>query len=986
MRTNRTKRGKPSFAAGARISVMAFALTVLLPSADVSAMAAKARPAENVIIECDTFSYEITAKGQNVRFVDKASGNDYLKSGDSYCAYAKKDGKTFYPSAVSMREGLLTIQFAHTDLSAAVKVLSQEGRVVYEVQAVSGEPESLTFLNVPLSLVAMPWEPFAACALKLNLFTHVHQLPALQTELWATCYKKFGLNGAKAAFIGVPQNRILPVIRDVLTKAAPEIPFSDQGGAWALTAKEGYGSYLMNFGTLTEQTVDQWIADCRRVGFNQIDNHGGSQNFFLFGSFEMDKKRFPEEWQSFKKIVDKLHAAGISSILHTYACYIAPSSRYVTPVPHPELDTIATYTLAEPLSEDAKEIVVRESTAGVSLDVGYRVTNNRTLRIGDEIIRYNGVTTKAPFTFTGCQRGYHGTRVAAHAAGARAGLLTTFWSGLYVPKPDSPLFDEIAKNTADVINECGFDGLYLDAIEGIRDMWGEENYWYYGDRFVFEIARHLKKPVGMEYAGMMHGWWFYRSRYQAWDSATRGYKRFIDIHIAAMKANSEYQHGHWNGNLPLIEKYAPMESYPLFLPLQFGWWGLRTWDGPKTEPTYSDDIEYLCCKMIGNNAGLSLNCLIDETALQAHPVYRDFLAMIKQYEELRHQNYFSNDVRAKLRQVGKEFTLFREADGRWNFKPVSYQKHKVCGLQHPSASWTIDNEHAAQPLKLRLEALVSVARDPSPVVLLDAENTGEFRVREAADGVTAALKPAGLVVPATGEAAVEFTGHSTGAAVREGAYVSLGKTFDPPLNLGNKLAVGVWVHGGGSGALLNVRLLTRLPNWRMSNHYVLLDFKGWKYVELVESESTRSSDYLWPNSSVGYYVYSHYTGRATYDKITSVEFWFNNLPPNQTVSCKLGPVKALDIVTEKITNPSVTLNGATLTFPVTMESGMYLELKQQGACKLHDKDGKTVCDVVPKGDVPLLKNGPNEVTFQCEKPDQADARVQITLFAEGNPL
>jgi hypothetical protein len=69
-----------------------------------------------------------------------------------------------------------------------------------------------------------------------------------------------------------------------------------------------------------------------------------------------------------------------------------------------------------------------------------------------------------------------------------------------------------------------------------------------------------------------------------------------------------------------------------------------------------------------------------------------------------------------------------------------------------------------------------------------------------------------------------------------------------------------------------------------------------------------------------------------------------------------------------------------------MESGMYLELKQQGACKLHDKDGKTVCDVVPKGDVPLLKNGPNEVTFQCEKPDQADARVQITLFAEGNPL
>ena len=85
-------------------------------------------------------------------------------------------------------------------------------------------------------------------------------------------------------------------------------------------------------------------------------------------------------------------------------------------------------------------------------------------------------------------------------------------------------------------------------------------------------------------------------------------------------------------------------------------------------------------------------------------------------------------------------------------------------------------------------------------------------------------------------------------------------------------------------------------------------------------------------------------------------------------------------------NPAITLNGSKLTFPVTMESGMYLELKSKGTCKLYDKDGKIVCDVVQKGDVPFLKSGRNEVSFQCENPGQEDVRAQVTLIGEGKPL
>lgn len=951
-------------------------VALLLIGTQGTLAAAETKTQGALTIECDTFSYGIDALGKNLHFTDKASGKDYYNratgSDWQYCAFVKKDSKTFPVTSAAMKDDLLELIFSGANISASLRVMNQKDRVVIEVQKVAGDPDSLTFLNIPLTLEARPYEPFAACALSLNLFTHVHQLPALQTELWATCYKRFGYTGGRVAIIGVPQKSIIPVIQKVMTAAAPEIPFGDQGGAWALEAKEGRGSYLMNFENLTEQTVDQWITDCQRIGFNQIDNHGGSSSFFLFGSMELNKTRFPEGWKSFKKIVDKLHQAGISSILHTYACYIGTQSKYVTPIPHPGLDTVACFTLARPLSLEAKEIVVNESTA-------HAMGRDVTLRIGDEIILFEGVTQAPPFTFTGCTRGHHKTVASTHAAGAKASILKTFWGGLYVPNPDSPLFDEIAKNTADVVNACGFDGIYFDAIEGIQYMWGKENYWYYGGRFVFEVAKHLKKPVGMEYAGMMHSWWHYRSRYQAWDAAARGYKRFLDIHIASMNAGEEYQHGAWRGHRPDIEKFAPMDGCALYLPFQFGWWRFRVWGGAQSEPCFSDDIEYLCCKMIGHDAGLSLNSGISESALNQNPVFRDYVGMIKQYEELRHANYFGEPVRKQLRQVGKDFTLFREPGGKWNFRPVTYNKHKVCGLQHASAQWDVENAYAAQPVKLRIEALLSagLVNSPEPFLLLDPAKAGEINVVQKAQGVTCSTQPASVSVPATGEPALEVTALSTGTVPIEGAWATIRQKFSSPTNLWGREAIGVWIHGDGNNELLNFKVAG-------THHYVSIDFTGWKYHELVEAESTRSSDYIWPDGS----VYTYYTdwGHTSYKNVQMFELWLNNLPANQRVNVQIGPVKALDITTQALKNPAVCVNAAKITFPVDLSTGMYLEMKSAADCKLYNKDGKVVQEVVPQGTIPLLRHGTNNVMFTCESLNAGATRVQVTVIGEGMPL
>jgi len=529
------------------------------------------------------------------------------------------------------------------------------------------------------------------------------------------------------------------------------------------------------------------------------------------------------------------------------------------------------------------------------------------------------------------------------------------------------------------VNECGFDGIYFDAIEGIQHMWGKENYWYYGGRFVFEVAKRLKKPVGMEYAGMMHSWWHYRSRYQAWDSAARGYKRFLDIHIASMNAGEEYQHGAWRGHRPRIEKFAPMDGCALYLPFQFGWWRMRVWGGTQSEPCFSDDIEYLCCKMIGHDAGLSLNSGISESTLNRHPVFRDYVSMIKQYEELRYAKYFGESIRKQLRQVGKDFTLFRAQDGKWNFKPVDYNKHKVCGLQHPSAQWAVQNGYVEQPVKLRIESLLSAGLKKSnePFLLLDPVRAEEVKVTRMAQGVTGSTHLAGVTVPATGEPSLAVTALSTGAVPIEGSWLALRRNFSSATNLWDREAIGVWIHGDGNNELLNFRI-------GGTHHYVTVDFTGWEYHELVEAESTRSSNYIWPDGN----VYTYYTdrGHKAYKNVKAFELWLNNLPENKRVNVRIGPVKALDLIAKDLKNPVVNVNGTKITFPVNMSSGMYLEMKSASNCKLYSKEGKVVQELVPQGGIPLLRHGGNNVSFACESLNAGEPRVQVTIMAEGAAL
>jgi hypothetical protein len=950
---------------------------------------------DGVVIENMNFRYEISGEGRNISFIDKESGANYLKKDSvSWCAEIHFASKRYKPSKVSLRGSNMRLEFGAAGITVSLRIIRHRNWVTFEVENISGDADELTFVNIPLTLEGMPYEPFAACALSLNLFTRVRELPALQSNLWSTCYRHFGIEGAKTAVIGVPQIKILPVIRKIISHANA-IPYSDKGGAWALMQKEGYGSYLMNFGTLTEETVDEWIDMCRSLGFNQIDNHGGG-NFFRFGDFELNKEKWPDGWQTYKKINYRLHKAGISSIFHTYAFFIDKNSSYVTPVPSTDLGYFESFTLAEPIKPGDTEIVVNEPTAKISTITGFFVRNSTSLRIGDEIVEFKGITDTPPYKFTGCRRGADGTAESDHQAGEKAYHLREMF-GRFVPGPDTELFLEIARHTAEIINNCRFDGIYFDAIDGSDILAGEEYFWYYGTKFIFEVARQLKRPVGMEMSSMAHHWWHYRSRWQAWDRPVRGYKRFIDIHSAAIKAgrlfyppeirSNENEHGLWRGHAPLIDKYAAAENGGLLLPLHLGWWGNQTWNPPQVEPTFPDDVEYLCCKLIGNNAGLSMLGGADRKTIQENPAFVRLIPIIKKYEELRHLNCVSDSIRNLLRQPGREFTLFMGCDSVWRFKPVAYQKHKVAGIEHPSAHWQIINEFSNQPLRFRLESLMSVTpfEDSSNVVLADFSEKKEFRAEGMSENVSGGIEASSVKSARTGRTGI-FSAYCSDEVNIEGKYVKMVKRFYPWLDINKNQALGVWVKGDGNGELLNFRIESprHLSSGARGDHFVKADFTGWKYFELVEIESSEFSNYIWPDS--GFYVYDSYRHTVQFSNVDKLQIWYNNLPARKEVKCEIGAVKALRLVPVVIIDPELTINGEKLVLNTKMESGMYIEFNPPGDCRLYGTKGEFIRNVSFRGTIPVVRKGSNDISFKCGGADGVSARAIVTVITQGETI
>jgi len=872
----------------------------------------------------------IDTRGRVVSLRSKASNRELLAHPQELVSAKLKDGRQFTARKASLSSGALTFEFPRGQGTAVLAVDTRKDHFTFTIRSLTlPDVASLTFFNLPVTTTKyrggmanmLSDDTDAVCLRGYDLPVEM----SAELKVWTTA--EHGLTGWRAGLAAGPKKEMPAMLRAMAADAG--VPISKLGGPWSLGAEANRGSYL--FADLSYASVDDWIELARRGGFTHIHIHGW---WNTLGHYDVNTNLFPRGLADMKDTVARIHAAGLKAGIHTLTACISTRDPWVTPEASSNLIAAASYTLARAMSPTDTVIYVNEKPSPRHDVVFTYSGNGNAIHIGSEIVQYSEVVREPPYAFAKCQRGAFKTRPATHTAGEQADYLQQRYMAFY-PKPGSPLADELADCIANVFNTCKLDQIYFDGSEGMMSRYGI-------DFMRHAIFKRLHGEVLVEASEWgTHNWWFH-SRLGAWDHSVWAAKRFQDLHIAS---DAKFR------NADLLEP-------------QMGWWAPRA---PTTQARghFLDEMEYFAAKNLGLDSAMSIQGVnVTRQPLPFH--IEKQMTVLGWYERLRLARYFDTQTVARVAVPGDEFRLRQDRDGAWKFTPVKMSTHRI----NRSERWTIQNPFAEQPLSARIEALYSVAPYDSPKRIC-VTDFAAFRPSTASPSVTLRLEQV------VGDSNLCLRAENKGAT-RRGAWAKAGLAFASPYrNISGTGALGVWVKGDSKGALLNIQL--RSPREYMhglSDHYVTLDFTGWRYVELLlrERDVEQMTNYQWPYGT-GYSVYRTGVDMA---HISELNLYLNNLPPGESTEVVISPIMALAVQPAELKNPALTVNGDTLTLPVTLKSGDFLELEPTGDCAHYNDKGDLLALVRPTA-APALRPGENTVTFNC-------ARAEVTLNAFGTPF
>ncbi len=900
-----------------------------------------------VTFATDDFVLSISQTGRIVALTDRRSGRNILEA-PTPMAWARIDELVVRRMRCRCEHGRLTVTFGDDQARVVIGVEEMGRYLAFEVLEADGDIDELVFLELKLpslplrngmsSVVAD--EDFGVCMRALNIDTRVWQ-GGQPPRLSAMAYREYGIVGARAALLACPTGEMRGVLKTLVRREG--LPRSDLGGPWSLDSETNRGSYL--FAGVSERDVDEWIALAKRGGFTHVHFSGWWETR---GHYEPKESLYPHGMAGLKECVRRVHEAGLKAGMHTLTGCIEPRDSWVTPVPDPRLAADASYTLARPMDERSDAIYTVEQPGRHDTIWSYAGSGN-VIRIGEELIHYAEISYEEPYGFLQCTRGAFGTTPSAHPEGASADHLRQRYIAFY-PDERTTLVGEVADQIARVYNECEFDQIYQDGAEGMGS-------WHGIDVMRTAIYERLERPALVEASSWGHWNWYFHSRVGAWDHPKFALKEFTDMHC----------------------EQIPHYRDAGLLQAQLGWWVILG-PGPYYDAETPDEMEYFCAKILANDAPMSIQG-VGAATRPANARMREYLTMTGWYERLRLAGYFDESVLRRLRRPQRDFHLRQAPDGEWEFVPRDFEAHVVTGLDDGSASWLVANSGADQPARVRIKALFDAAPfdDDRSLPITDFSDIDAFEVRATAPDVTQSLQPASADA---GERAAVTLSATNGGESPRGAWAKVGRRFDPHLDMRPCDAIGLWVHGDGKGEILNIQLSNpRAYSIAYADNYVPIDFEGWRYVELLlrERDPRHYRAHVWP------YRNQHGVFRTGLrrDHVSELNLFLNNLPPGETATVHLGPIRALPTAAVRLDAPRLVINGEAVELPVAMHSESCLELDPDGRWRLYDRRYELLERGRLEAPPPALRSGLNTLEFSSAT---EGARAEITVISEDDPV
>lgn len=482
--------------------------------------------------------------------------------------------------------------------------------------------------------------------------------------------------GSKIALFGCTENQVLSRIGAI--EIAEGLPHPLINGIWHKQSPETGRAYLI--ADFDESNVDAMLDYTQQAGLMSLYHESPFQSW---GHFALDSVKFPHGNAGMKAIVDRAAKKGLRIGVHTLSTFINTNDPYVTPIPDKRLSVTGSSNLLENVSPGTSEITVESDQYFKNL----KPSTLHAVRIGDEIIRFSGVSTTAPFKLLDCQRGAYGTKALAHAKGTVANMLMDYpYNTLF---PDFNLQQEIAGNLGRFFNETGVSQMDFDGHEGAYAS-GEGDYGI--QAFADKVFKDTKHTLVNGTSRSSHYYW-HMCDYWNWGEPWYGGFR-------------ESQGDYRLENQPFLERN--------YMPNMLGWFLLSS-------TTTAEDVEWMMARAAGYNAGFALVARYKN--LQKNPNTPELLALIKLWQEAYKSKAFSADQLSRLKNPENDFHLEQTTQG-WKlfpFKKFKFEHAKqVLQPGQPTFSeWQFVNNNAEQPLNFTLTFLGKEGEISNPWIELD---------------------------------------------------------------------------------------------------------------------------------------------------------------------------------------------------------------------------------------------------------------------------
>ena len=900
----------------------------------------------------DDFTIALGANGTVTELQERTQRRNLLRWQGKFASVILPDGREAKCSAAARRaDGRIELSFENVTGSAVLSVREEKWGLVFTAErlTVPDVKEFKFFILYPIcrkyngQMMNAMSDDESAVVLRTYELTSAMRLrgnTVLEAVAEIAEHPQDALP-AHAALVVAPRAKVLDLVKKMSRDAGALT--SRCGGAWSLDAPENRESYLI--ASLSRESVEDWIALAERGGFRTISLYNWWRTL---GHYETNTNRYPRGDADLKDTIDRIHAAGLKVGMHTLTACIDFQDAWVRPLCHDNLLVTYAYTLARPFADGDSELFVNEKPGPKhDLETSF-LSNGNNLRIGGELFTYTGVRGNSPpYAFTGVKRGARGTRQSGTIpAGARVEYLFQHFFSFF-PEPSSPFMDEMAQRLAGIYSKFGFDFVYHDGAEPMSRY----NVDLTRRKFADRLDQH-RHPLQVEASiGGAHSWWFH-SRIGAWDHVHWGAKQFHDYHLHHVIGEAR------NANM---------------LAGQAGWWSLVKANG-KVRGSFADEAEYFASR----NAGADLAMSMDGVGVTKGPLTYSIerqMTIIGRYERFRLAGAFTDEAKRLLNSEGREFRLRQDGSGLWTLAPTVCRTHRA-GTPD-LRSWTFESN--ARKGALRIEALYS------PVVaegdILIGPKEAEALKVSAAPNVSAKMRRTNDLE--RGEVFLFRAENASGD--RRGAWAGAGIHYAHPFrNIAKDdagKAFGFWVKGDGSGTALDFRISSsRIHNGGQSDHFVTLDFKGWRYVRVLlrERDACRYGNYGWAGYRPIYPVYRNFMDPKRVEKI---EFFLNDIPAGGAAEVCISPVEILAEKKSVLHDVAVVIGDVRYEVPFALESGEYAEL--EGRSWTHYSEEGTPIGAAAVKAPPVFGAGANKC--RLEAPD-AEMRAEVTLFSMDTPL